>query len=295
MNENIVLDLILKIERFSRVALTGSINNVLSAVIDEVNSLPRTPAQAGYSLGLGAPGETFDQAAPLMGELCTAPGCIGVLTAGDENKTVVVQGSESRFWTPFNVSLGDDFEEVYTFECYKPSPIGELYTAIFDIAAQNAEYRGLAAVSMFMEIDSFFGSLIKTSPLRGSVDGGKIIDPGLFENWFGVDKKPVYDGHTAVSVGIGLDMTFDEPFPKKMLDRIFYVHPANIGKSDRILHNHSFILPPDLLPEEIDDYNSAVAAALNPENVLDIKHILDNTTLRRGYIALNYVRKIGDL
>lgn len=294
MNENIELDLIFDQERDSRIALTGSINNVLSATIDDDNSLPRTPQQVGYSLGLGAMGDSFSEAALLMGELCTLPKFIGVLTSGEKNETRWAESPAARFWTPFNVSIGNDFEEVYAFSCVEPCPMGELYSVIFDIAMENPHYRGLIAASIYGEIESFYGSLVKTAPLTGSIDTGRIIDPAAFKKWFQVDDKPVYSGHQVVSVGVGLDLTFDEPFPKKTLDRIFYLHPANAGQTGRILHNHCFILPKLPLPDEIESYNEAVSTALRQNGVLDVKHILDSTTLKKGFIAVNYIRKISE-
>jgi len=276
----------------SSITMTGSINNVLMAQIDCGNTKPRTPENAGYSLGLGAQGSTFEAVEHRLGELCTTPDTVGVLTAGDENIPQFTAGENSTFFTPFNVSLGGEFEEVYSFQSETPFTIGDLYAEIFNFARQKTRYKGLLGISFIFRIENFYGSLVKTTPLKGSLQTDeKIIDRGRFEKWFRIDKEPVYHGYRAVSVGVGLDISRQD-FSQKSLNRIFYIHPGNVGAVDKLLHNHCFILPPGELPQLENDYNSTVFNLLRVSQVIDVKHILDNSTLSEGLLALNYIQDI---
>ena len=295
MNRNINFNLLKEQKLTSIIAMTGSINNVLMAQIDRDNAEPRTPENVGYSLGLGAQGSTFDAVEYKLGELCVTPDTIGVLTAGDENIPQFTIGKTTAFFTPFNVSLGGDFEEVYGFQSETPFTIGELYARIFNLARQKACYKGLLGVSLIFRIENFYGSLVKTTPLKGSLPPNeKITDSEHFEKWFRIDKEPVYSHYRVFSVGVGLDLSHQK-FPQKSLNRIFYIHPGNVGAADKLLHNHCFILPPGELPQLKDDYNSTVSNLLRGAQVIDVKHILDNSTLREGLLALNYIQEIGDL
>ena len=289
------LQLLTKRELHSRISQTGSINNVLYALIDIDNTAQLNPQKVGYSLGLGAEGEDFLIVKNCLGELCTTPNSIGVLTSGEENKCEFSLTKGNNFFSPFNVSLGNDFEEVYRFYTDKSVPMSELYAYLFKEANENPAYKGLISISMITKIEDFYGSLVKTSPLAGSLrQGEKIIDAQRFAQWFIVDKEPVYQGHVAVSIGLGMELSKCS-FQQKSLERIFYIHPANVGSIDKLLHNHCMILPKIELPDMQNDYNSTVNRLLDENQVLDVKHILDNSTVTAGIIALNYIQEIVDL
>jgi hypothetical protein len=287
-------DLLKSKKLHSQIGLTGSINNVMYAAISSENSVARFPAQTGYSFGLGAFGPNFPAVRHKLGELCTAINFIGVLTAGEENLPVSSTGMNTVFYTPFNVSIGFDFEEVYSFQSEKTFTWGEFYNALFGVARQKSQFMGMLGISVIFRFEDFFGSLIKTAPLKGSLPEGKITDADQFDQWFIIDKNPVYPGYRAISVGVGLEISTHK-FSQEALNRIFYFHPGNIGASDRMLHNHCFILPPAEIPQNIASYNSAIAGLLSNSQILDVKHILDNSTLKSGFVAVNYIQEIGDL
>jgi len=278
----------------SRVYLTGSIENVISAAIAPENTFPRTPAMTGYSFGLGACGPNYTAVKSSFGEFCSTPVCAGYLTAGEQNLTYSHIGTDTRFYTPFNVSLGFDFHEFYRFASDIALTFAGLYQLFLEKARSNHLFKGLLAVSGIFQIESFFGSLIKTAPLQGTLSQGKLIDPGRFHHWFGVDTAPVYSDCRAVSVGLGLDLNHNS-FPENRLNRIFYLHPGNKNTSDKMLHNHCFILPPGDLPVKITSYHAAAFGLLSNNQILDIKHILDNTAVKSGYFALGYIQEIVDL
>lgn len=295
MNTEIRLKLIAEKEFTPRIALTGSIQNVLTARISEENALRRTPTQTGYSLGLGAAGASYDEVKNKLGELCTTTDTVGVLTAGEDNLPIAAKGKDTEFFTPFNVSLGDDFQRLYHFSGEKPFTMTDLYDALFAAAEAIPHYRGMLGVSLIFEIEQFYGSLVKWATLAGKLPvGSRIIDRDRFAHWFRTGEEPDKNGCRAVSVGVGLDRERAVDFPQESLDRIFYLHPANVGSIHKQLHNHCFILLPGVLPEEIDDYNSAVARLLEGGEILDVKHILDNTTLKSGFAGVNLVEEITD-
>ncbi|MBL7191189.1 hypothetical protein ISS30_05795 [bacterium] len=277
------------------IRMTGGINNVLTAAVDEQNTIKRTPSQTGFSLGLGAVGDSFDSVKSKLGELFTTPNLAGVLSSGEKNIPEVSRGADTEFYTPFNVSLGAEFEEVYSFHCEKPAQIKELYSALFDKARDLPDFKGLFGVSMIFRIHEFYGSLVRTSPLKGSLPHrAKLTDPENFEKWFIIDRQPVYADHLAVSAGVGL-MPDKHRFEQDALDRIFYVHPGNVPGGGLTLHNHCLILPPGDLPDFKNEYTAMVNNTLKDNQVLDVKHILDNTTLTKGFAAVNYIVEIGNL
>lgn len=290
----IALTQISKRDIHPQIAMTGSILNVLTAAIKEENTLKRTPRATGYSLGLGAFGESYPAVENTMGELCTTPDMVGTLTAGEENIPETAAGKDVACWTPFNVSIGHDFAEVYSLKSAEPVSIGDIYSALFDKAKTHPDYRGLLAVSMIFRIWDFYGSLVKRTPLQGQLEGKKITDPGQFEKWFTIDKTPVYRGHLALSVGVGLEPEANL-FTDDEIGRIFYLHPGNVAGSARMLHNHCLILPPGDMPAGTDNYCEMVKGLLAGRPVIDVKHILDSTTVTGGYLAVNRIQKIEDL
>ncbi len=276
------------------VGLTGSIETVLSAAIDETNSMIRSPGKNGYSFGLGAIGNNFKSTKYRMGELLTTPNYTGVFTSGDVNEVMSQSGLYTRYYTPFNVSLGFGFNEYYSFEAERTFTYSAFYDMLFDISKRKRGFKGLISVSAIFEIDGFYGSYVKTAPLTGSISDGRIIDRGRFNDWFKVDTQPVYKGYRAIAAGLGFELK-SSSFPDELLRRIFYIHPGNKNASERMLHNHCFILKPGYIPDNISDFNATVAGLLMNNEITDVKHILDNTTLRKGIVALGIIQEIVDI
>jgi len=295
MKNKLQLRQVIKKNLPGRIRLTGSINNVLTSTIDEVNAERRNPVIVGYSRGLGAVGDSFIRVKDTFGELCTTPDFTGVLTAGEINHIISKPGKEVNFFSPFNVSIGHDFQYVYQFSTADKITFTELYDALFTQAENLPGYKGLLTVSMILVIIDFFGSLIKRAPLKGNLEkNSRIIEKDKFGEWFITGEEPDKNGLIAVSVGVGLDRKYAEHFPAESLDRIFYLHPANVGAVAKQLHNHCFILHQDGLPEIADDYNAAVSRLLRENEIIDVKHILDNTTISAGFAAVNVVENIED-
>jgi hypothetical protein len=279
--------------RFSEIRLTGSINNVLTASISEANSVGLTPQKVGYSLGLAAIGPSFKSCRERMGEFCTTPGYMGLLPSGENNLAEVVQGMTKTFYTAFNVAIGTDFEEIYSFDFGDEVTFTLFYDKLFEMARGKENYKGLLATSLVFQIEAFYGSLIYNSPISGKLASNKINDNDQFPNWFRVDTQPVYQGKLAVSVGVGFDSE-SKSFPPEKVNSIFYYHPANVGSGTKILlHNHCFVLEAGKIPVKIGDYNSLIGGMLQNHSILDVKHILDKSTLKRGLVALNYIQDIN--
>ena len=273
------------------VRVTGSIQNVLTAAISPANCTPLTPSKTGYSFGLGTISPNYFAGRTKFGEFLSTPSSMGVLTPGGVHSVETVISSTRRFYSPFNVSLGSHFDEVLSLDNDRAFTINSLYQALFERAVLNPGYKGVISVSMIAEIDNFYGSLVKRSPLAGSLEDGKIIDQGRFNDWFKVDIEPVYQKHTVISAGIGLDLKTCR-FSQSDIDKIFYIHPGNREVSDRLLHNHGYILPPMELPDGSVDYNGMIAGIINNSRILDVKHILDNTVIVRAIVAVSSTQEI---
>ncbi|MBC8278300.1 MAG: hypothetical protein H8E46_08720 [FCB group bacterium] len=273
------------------VEVTGSIQNVLNAVISPANTVPITPSRTGYSFGLGSIAPNFQAGRAKFGEFLSTPDTMGVLTSGGSNLVETAFSAVERFYTPFNVSIGTEFEETLYLECDKSVTFNSLYRSLFERASLSPAYKGIITVSAVTVIDNFYGSFVKKSAVAGSLENGKIIEPGRFKDWFIVDTVPVYQKHIAVSVGIGLDMK-NSKFPQDKLDKIFYLNPGNKNVSDILLHNHCYILPPSQLPAGIGDYNSFVSGIVNNDTIVDVKHILDNTMIESGVVSFTCTQNI---
>ena len=273
------------------VKVTGSIQNVLNAVISPENAVPLSPSRTGYSFGLGSIAPNYQAGRVKFGEFLSTPNTMGALTSGDRNIVESAFSGTERFYSPFNISIGTEFEEILYLESDKAVTFNSLFRSLFERASLNPAYKGIITVATVTVIDNFYGSLVKKSPLAGSLEDGKIIEPGRFNDWFNIDTEPVYQKHAAVSVGMGLDLK-NNKFPQDDLDKIFYLHPGNKNISDILLHNHCYILPPVPLPENIGEYNSLVSGIVNNNTILDIKHILDNTMIENGVIAFACTQNI---
>jgi len=273
------------------VKVTGSIRNVINAVISPANTVPLTPSISGYSFGLGSIAPNFQAGRARFGEFLSTPDTMGALTSGGSNLVETAFSGTERFYSPFNVSIGREFEETLYLESGKAVTFNSLYRSLFERASLNPAYKGIITVSAVTMIDNFYGSFVKKSPVSGSLEAGKIIEHGRFNDWFNVDTAPVYQKHIAVSVGIGLDLK-NNKFPQDELDKIFYLHPGNKSISDILLHNHSYILPPAQLPVNIGDYNSFVSGIVNNNTILDVKHILDNTMIEDGVVSFTCTQSI---
>jgi len=280
----------------SVIRLTGSIENVLYSKIDSLNAVRLNPQKAGYSLGLGGIGDSFKDIKDSLGELCTAPQATGVLTAGTENEPLFKSGGETAFFTPFNVSVGIEFQRLYKFDNPEKIMVSDLYNELFQEMNKQAGYKGMIAVSFLFKIEEFYGSLVKWAPLKGSMpEGFKIIDEDRFNNWFRAGEDPDKKGFLGISVGIGLDRGKSSFFKNEDLDRIFYLHPANAGNVKKQLHNHCFIIENSDLVADFNDYNNVVQRLLTNNKVIDIKHILDNTRVTPYYAAVSSTNSIKEL
>lgn len=294
MSENQSLELIHSRSFESVVRMTGSINTVLTASISETTSKQRTPFQTGYSFGLGAFGQNFQVNKYRYGEFCSTPFFSGILTGGEKTETVCKTGSGTLFYTPFNVSIGSEFQEVIRLNLSKTITFSGLYDLLFERGRTKPFYKGIVTVVSIFKIDGFFGSLIRTSPLEGSIPDGKIIDQKRYGQWFGIDTTPVYNGHLALSVGLGLDLNYNR-YSEDKIQRIFYLHPGNKNAVEKMLHNHCFILPKGAIPLKAVGLNPLATGMLNENSVLDVKHILDNSTISEALLGVSYAQEITDL
>jgi hypothetical protein len=280
----------------TQISLTGSIQYVLSALIDQQNTAPKKAEDGGYSLGLGALGSNFNEIKEKLGEFCSTPQMAAYLTGGEVNVPVVQKGKSAQFFTPYNVSLGSEFDWIYKFNCLQEVTIKDLYLRLFAEFSRKTDYNGLIAVSLIFKIEKFFGSLVKYAPLKGKLPlGQKISDPENYHHWFSYDQEPVYQNKLAFSVGIGCDRANLSEGYRDFANNIFYVHPASAGSVDYQLHNHCFVLSGEDLPLKAEDYHSAAHELLNHYEIIDIKHIMDHSTLKAGFAAVNFPSEIMKL
>jgi hypothetical protein len=136
-----------------------------------------------------------------------------------------------------------------------------------------------------------FGAGVVKAPVEANkpANGKFITDPSNFPEWFEFDKEPRHRGVTGLVAGCGIDLTCDlSCFTQEFLQKTFYYNPANKGAADLTLHNHVVAFNPQPMAEGFD-LEGGIAAVVDKGEFLDMRHMLDASTVSRAIIGLIYV------
>ena len=284
--------------------ILGDIANVIDCAITPELVAGKPFFESEYSLGLGALGGRAEDYLPVMGEAIMVAGTMVWLpTDGNDTPDYMIPRKASTsvvLQTGFNASIRGGFNEFVEFTAAPgcPASVREIYRALFDLAkTRRGDYRGVLGLAMRAEISEAFGAGITKSPLLSNrpANGKMITDASNYDEWFESDKTPRHQGTTALICGAGEDLTADlSAIDQDRLRRMFYINPANKGAQNEVLHNHAVFFrnaPPSGGTRDMDVEMRRVVDA---GEFVDMRHLLDQTTITRALIAVNYVQEVRE-
>lgn len=284
--------------------ILGDIANVIDCAITEELVVGKPFFETEYSLGLGALGARPADFLPVMGEAIMVAGTMVWLpTDGNDTPDYMIPRKASTsvvLQTGFNASLRGGFNEYAEFTSLpnKPASVREIYRALFDLAkTRRTDFRGVIGLAMRAEIHEAFGAGITKSPLlvNRPVNGKPITDASNFGEWFESDATPRHQGTTALICGAGEDLTADlSGIDQERLRRMFYVNPANKGTQTEVLHNHAVFFRGAPEPARTHDMDVEMRRVVDAGEFVDMRHLLDQTTVNSALIALSYVQEVRE-
>ena len=280
------------------IEVAGDINDVLASRITPAQVFSKQFSHKAYSIGLGGLGAQPDDYFTLMGEMITIGGTMVWLPCdGSGQPDFLIPKNDSGqvlMRTGFNASLAGEFHDYVSFTSAKPEGVtmAELYRLLFEQAKQRRpEFKGALGFAMRAEMPAVFGAGVVKAPVEPNkpANGKFITDPSNFPEWFEFDKEPRHRGVTGLVAGCGIDLTCDlSGFTQEFLQKTFYYNPANKGAADLTLHNHVVAFNPQPLADGFD-LEGSIAAVVDKGEFLDMRHMLDASTVSRAIIGLIYV------
>ena len=284
--------------------ILGDIANVIDCAITPELVADKPFFETEYSLGLGALGGKPDEYLPVMGEAIMLAGTMVWLpTDGNDTPDYMIPRKASTsvvLHTGFNASIRGGFNEFVEFTAApgRPAGVRDIYRAFFDLSRKRRpEYRGVLGLAMRAEIHEAFGAGITKSPLlvNRPANGKMITDPSNYDEWFESDKTPRNQGATALICGAGEDLTADlSQIDQELLRRMFYINPANKASQNEVLHNHAVFFRGAPPPGGTRDMDVEMRRVVDVGEFIDMRHLLDQTTVTSALIGVNYVQEVRE-
>ena len=282
--------------------ILGEVGNVIDCAITEELVVGKPFFETEYSLGVGALGAKPEDYLPLMGEsIMVAGAMVWLPTDGNNTPDYMIPRKASTsvvMQTGFNASIRGGFNEFVEFTAAPghPASVRDIYRALFDLAKQRRpEYRGVLGLAMRAEIHEAFGAGIMKSPLLANrpANGKMITDPSNYDAWFESDKTPRNQGTTALICGAGEDLTSDlSQIDQELLRRMFYINLANKASQNEVLHNHAVFFRNAPAPAGAHDIDVEMRLVVESGEFVDMRHLLDQTTLNSALIAVTYIQEV---
>jgi anti-anti-sigma factor len=284
------------------IRVLGDLNKILYSRMTEADIKTKKFSEINYSLGLGALGANVREAMPLLGEMITLYGSMVWLPTDGNNTPDFLTPLDTKgdipVYTGFNVTLDGPFNEYLTMDATNPQgvSISDIYRTIFESARKRVKsYRGVVALTIWGVIEGLSSSMLKKSPLASAAPPGgvSVMDPSQVHDWITSDTKSSYKGDTLVSFGIGVDLTHDlSSFNAGNLASLYYANPLNKkADNEMYLHNHGVVFRNVPFNASLD-LNSQVKKIVTDGEFVDMRHLLDNTRLRRAKIGIAYIQDI---
>lgn len=280
--------------------VTGDIKDVLYSRVTKERLFSKTFSEAEYSIGLGALGDSVDDYYTVMGEMMTIGGTMVWLpTDGNDTPDFLIPKADTgrvRVRTGFNVSLKGKFNELFYFASDSPqgASLGDIYGELFRLASiKRPDYKGALGLAICAQMPAVFGSGILKSPVCefAPANGKMVTDSENMEQWFESDQKPRHTGATGLICGIGISLQADlSVYDQDILNRIFYLHPANTGGKNQMLHNHGVFFSPQPFPGKAVNLAKQISQVVTQGDFVDMRHLLDASTIGRGLIGVSYLQ-----
>jgi anti-anti-sigma factor len=281
--------------------VTSDIAKVLYAQLGDEDICTRRFSETEYSIGLGALGENVSACAPLLGEMITIGGTMVWLpTDGHDTPDFLIpqrDTGEVTIFTGFNVALDGPFNDLIVMECEgeRCLTLGDIYAVIFEFARERRPaFRGLLSLALWADLDAVYSSGVKISPIKKFAPANRemIMHQDNIAQWFDITTVPKHAGETMVSFGIGLDLQSDlTSIDRDAINTLFYLHPANVGNKQMLLHNHGVIFK-HVPWERTRDLDEAIKRIVTEAEFIDMRHLLDTTSISRAVIGVSYIAEI---
>ncbi|MBU1693201.1 MAG: STAS domain-containing protein [Verrucomicrobia bacterium] len=284
------------------VEVLGDVRDVLHARVTPQDLLSKRFFETEYSIGLGGLGRAPEDFFEIMGEMITIGGTMVWLpTDGHDTPDFLIPKVDKggvMVRTGYNISLAGGFDEFMVFESRDAAgtTISQLYRDLFQLARRRrADFKGLLGLALRGQAAAVYGSGVLRSPVApfAPANGGLITDPSNIGEWMACDREPRHRDVTLLACGVGADLTGPlDAFDAAELNKAFYLHPANIGAKTELLHNHAVIFKEQPFPERPTDLEGEIRRVVQEGEFVDMRHLLDNSTITRALIGVSYVQAV---
>lgn len=284
--------------------IMGDITHILDCAVTEATIAHKPFFETEYSLGAGAMGAIPEDYLPVIGEAMMVAGALVWLpTDGHDTPDYMIPRKASTsvvLQTAFNASIRGGFNDFVIYDAgdKPPATVRDIYRVLFDQAAtRHSDFRGVIGLAMRAEIEDAYSAGITKSPLlvNRPANGLPITAPENFAAWFEFDKIPRNVGATALICGAGADMDADlSRIDEDLLRRMVWVNPANAGGQREVLHNHAVFFRDAPPPLGTHDMDVEARHVVDNGTFADMRHLLDQTTIRKGQISVSYIQHIRE-
>jgi anti-anti-sigma factor len=282
------------------IEVLGDIQDVLYARVTAGHLRSKRFFDKGYSIGLGGLGERPEDYFRIMGEMITIGGTMVWLpTDGHDTPDFLIPKTDSgevTLRTAFNVSMSRHFNEWIVFRSREEggTPMASLYRSLFELAKRRRpDFKGVLGLALRGQMGSVLGAGVTKSPVADFAppDGEMITHSSHFAQWFEFDTVPRHRDVTALICGIGADLSGDlGGYDQTLLNSVFYLNPANVGRQDMLLHNHAVVFNRLPRPERPVSFEKEIAQVVEEGEFVDMRHLLDGSTVTEAFIGVHYVQ-----
>lgn len=248
----------------------------------------------GYTLGVGALGETGPAVLDRLGELVTVPGAVYWLPGDGRQLPDFLVTVEGKAQLPVHLLYGLILEgrpQVYgRFIASDPQDGAALGDLIRDLLAwtsgqkEQAEVIGLA---LRAEVAGLWGVGLKRSPQieRAPADGRRISHRENIKDWLHFPTEPTCANHTMLAVGVLAKRT--SRLPADLLQAAFGTPEPGTDTSpgsEAHLHGAVFRSVPELGGQ--NGLEAELAHVVQQGELVSVVHLLPSTRLRKALFEL---------
>ena len=281
--------------------ILGDIRDILHSRVTAETIYSKRFFDKEYSIGMGGLGPRLEDYLNLLGEMITIGGTMVWLpTDGNDTADFLIPKTDQgdvMIRTGFNVSIKGAPGEYAHFKSSEANgtPIGMLYRHLFALARERRrDFRGALGLVIRAQLGAVYGSGIKKSAVvqNAPANGKMILHESNLADWFDSDAAPRHTRVTGLIVGLGADLTADlSDYSEEDFNRVFYMHPVNIGGKQELLHNHAVMFNEQTpVPSDPAALETEIRRVIDQGTFLDMRHLLDSSTVTEALIGIHYIQ-----